>query len=142
MILEQLTCWLFRIKFFTELPEVIEIFRQRKFVMIFYFFPKVTGDTSFTGFTLLHINCSFTLTIGIQSISPKSNFSNSPYITKLLLFVHPTLRYMCFFVFVFLNSIVFLSKIWGFSWAKKKRTVYNIQWSKGTHTASLYFSPR
>ena len=27
MILEQLTSWFFRIKFFTELPEVIEIFR-------------------------------------------------------------------------------------------------------------------
>lgn len=72
MILKELTSWLFRIKFFTEFPKVIEILRQRKLIMIFHFFSKFTGDISFTGFTLLHINGFFTLEIGIQNVvSPK-----------------------------------------------------------------------
>lgn len=50
-----------RIKFFTEVSEVIDLQAEKAYNEFqFFFLSKVTGDISFTGFTL-HLNCFFTL---------------------------------------------------------------------------------
>lgn len=81
---EELTSWLFWIKFFTELPKMIEILRQRKLIQGFYFFSELTGDISFTGFTFLHFNGLVTLKIGRQNFSSPKGTSTTLLAYQLL----------------------------------------------------------
>lgn len=83
--LGELTSWLFGIKLFTELPEMIEVFRQGELIKMFYFFAEVTGDVGFRRLTLLYLSCLFTLKSAYETLALPANrqqpslYTNSAY---------------------------------------------------------------
>ena len=129
-----LTSWLFRVKAFTEPPEVVEIFRQGKPVMAFYLFLKVTGHISFTVLTLLHIGRFFTLKNQHTKLSfSESNFSNVDCLTISLILFTQLYEIHAFSLKLYIWC---LSKIWGFFWARKKKQ-FIIYWCQEGHTQQI-----